>query len=1063
MKLVQQISLWFSEGNSDKIYEVDLCEVGGGKFVVNFRYGRRGAALKDGSKTPLPINEQEAKKIYDKLVNSKKKEGYQEVGGLVSDASQTIDFGALQSTPSVTAEEEHTLENFVWQSLQNSIQNNVPTLAQNQKPAVKWSLSRIIWRVGELRIKKAVPTLISLLPKSDAMQQYCICWALGRCGDAVATPTLQQLAKAAASKDMVKRIANLALLEILKNIKSNDLKTVENQYFTSLPKNIQTLLSNSEKINELENVMHNVGNKLPNILHTFYLLLPSYPHLKETIKKFLATMPFKGEGYFKSVRYIYKAAEFRDDFEILSFIAVLFEVKKAIFSTNQYYFYIGNKYFTVKEEVKKKDSKLGYSENTRSYLIRRTWRTLRTLAESNNSLQYVDFAKHYLVQFTEDLYTEASAYRNEMRHWAHNPRTGRWETSTIIRENQYKEWAEYQVFNQILYRNSPRFENTNSGKAWKLKQGVTFETPAPNTREEAYPEFWDAHPEALIWLLKYSQSLPVHQFAVKALKHNELALSKITYEDLKLILTKPYPETLALGIELAKKWYDPQQPNLELAMTLFHAELLEARELARNWVEISPNFYTQQFDFYLVIISKFEDNRNWMVKFLKNKNISEEITQRTINEVTHYWLHLTPTEGVENYINEVSSTFGAVFEKALKNVHLGLVSELLKSPINGLQIFGAQILLKHNTLPENLPDGMIGSLVNSALAEVRQIGVSLFGKLPNNILLKNRETLKGFCLAHFPEIRASVRPVIARLAAENPTFGREWADEMMPFFKMKEPFEGLHEDLLTLFTTALAAHWQHLDNETALRLLGSSKMPRQVFGQFLLANVVKTNDLAMRQILKLADHDLIAVRRWVINFYETNIGRIKYEASEALRILDAKWEEVRLWSFDYFRRIFSEREWTPELLVFVCDSTRNDVQQFGKEMITKFFKEENGVDYLLKLSQHPSQNLQNFATHYLEQFASGKIEYIEKLEHYFITILSQVNRSSVAKMRIFNFLEQEALQNEVVAQLAANIMTRQSATIAVADKAASLRVMAAIKRKFPNVKMAMQVKAVAVR
>jgi hypothetical protein len=268
---------------------------------------------------------------------------------------------------------------------------------------------------------------------------------------------------------------------------------------------------------------------------------------------------------------------------------------------------------------------------------------------------------------------------------------------------------------------------------------------------------------------------------------------------------------------------------------------------------------------------------------------------------------------------------------------------------------------------------------------------------------------------------------------------------------------------LTLFTTALASHWGHLDNEVALRLLGSSKMPRQVFGHFLLANILKTNDLSMRQILRLADHDLIAVRRWVMNFYETNIGRIKYEANEALRILDAKWDEVRIWSFDYFRRTFSERDWTPELLVFVCDSTRNDVQQFGKEMITKFFKEENGVDYLLKLSQHPSQNLQSFATHYLEQFASEKTEYIEKLEHYFITILSQVNRSGVAKMRIFNFLAQESLKNEVVAQFAANIMTRQSATMAVADKAATLRVMLAIKQKFPHIKMAMQMKTVVTR
>ena len=110
-----------------------------------------------------------------------------------------------------------------------------------------------------------------------------------------------------------------------------------------------------------------------------------------------------------------------------------------------------------------------------------------------------------------------------------------------------------------------------------------------------------------------------------------------------------------------------------------------------------------------------------------------------------------------------------------------------------------------------------------------------------------------------------------------------------------------------------------------------------------------------------------------------------------------------------------------------------------------------------QLSQHPSVNLQNFATHYLEQFAADKPEHIEKLEHYFVTVLSQVNRSGVAKARIFNFLQEEGLKNEPIATMIAKIMSRQSATMAVADKAACLQVMVALKRKYPMMEMAMKV------
>src|SRR4051794_25790092 len=78
MKLIKQTLLSFREGSSDKIYEVDLCEVGASRYVVNFRYGKRGANLKEGAKTVSAVPLAEAQRIFDDLVDSKKKKGYQE-------------------------------------------------------------------------------------------------------------------------------------------------------------------------------------------------------------------------------------------------------------------------------------------------------------------------------------------------------------------------------------------------------------------------------------------------------------------------------------------------------------------------------------------------------------------------------------------------------------------------------------------------------------------------------------------------------------------------------------------------------------------------------------------------------------------------------------------------------------------------------------------------------------------------------------------------------------------------------------------------------------------------
>jgi len=71
----EKITLFYKQEKSDKVYKAAL-EEKEGLFIVNFAYGRRGATLKTGTKTQSPVDYEKAKKIYDKLVNSKAEKGY---------------------------------------------------------------------------------------------------------------------------------------------------------------------------------------------------------------------------------------------------------------------------------------------------------------------------------------------------------------------------------------------------------------------------------------------------------------------------------------------------------------------------------------------------------------------------------------------------------------------------------------------------------------------------------------------------------------------------------------------------------------------------------------------------------------------------------------------------------------------------------------------------------------------------------------------------------------------------------------------------------------------------
>ena len=89
MKLIRRVSLGLREGNSDKVYIVDLCEVAGRKFVVNFQFGRRGQPLKEGTKTDAPVAEAVARSIFAKLVEEKERKGYSETAEAAAAAPAT--------------------------------------------------------------------------------------------------------------------------------------------------------------------------------------------------------------------------------------------------------------------------------------------------------------------------------------------------------------------------------------------------------------------------------------------------------------------------------------------------------------------------------------------------------------------------------------------------------------------------------------------------------------------------------------------------------------------------------------------------------------------------------------------------------------------------------------------------------------------------------------------------------------------------------------------------------------------------------------------------------------
>jgi len=72
---MEQTTLYYRQGSSDKVYRASIAPKDGG-YIVQFAYGRRGTTLQTGTKTLSPVSADQARRIYDKLIEEKTAKGY---------------------------------------------------------------------------------------------------------------------------------------------------------------------------------------------------------------------------------------------------------------------------------------------------------------------------------------------------------------------------------------------------------------------------------------------------------------------------------------------------------------------------------------------------------------------------------------------------------------------------------------------------------------------------------------------------------------------------------------------------------------------------------------------------------------------------------------------------------------------------------------------------------------------------------------------------------------------------------------------------------------------------
>ncbi|WP_439130947.1 WGR domain-containing protein [Polaribacter sp.] len=1008
MKLVKQKTLYFFEGKSDKVYEVDICE-NQDLFVVNFRYGRRGANLREGTKTVFPVGYEEAVKIFDKLIESKEKKGYSENLELEKKATPKVHINTVR---------EKTILKYLEQAVKN-------TYARN------WKVSRIILRAGNLKMIQASALIAEFIDSKDQFEQYNAITVLASFNITEYKNKILEVFKTAKFSTIGGRAACAFLLKFGNETDKKEIKKEVENYitkdtFTSLA--IQFLNADATKAS---------------LLYYAYIFAFDDEQLRGKILEIIERIPFKANT-FKSIRYIFRTAQITNDVAFFAILSKRLALNKPGFTSDYFYDEKGN-WVSVLKEMAKPNPSVAFSRKTKSYFNHSIYKKMYDLS-INDTETYVKYATQMLLSLNdkEDDVKEEIVY-----NYNYN-----WETQTYNNEQRcFPKYANYTALMYVLYGASTRFTQQ------KDKWFYVIDDKKVSKREEALSTIWNTSSKAVLQILANAKSDVAIDFALKIIDENPQFLEDLSTEIISKLANHYHPKVIALIVDILKTKYENSQPEQDIVIGLLNSGNEKALELGFYWLkkyEINL-FNNQEFISSLLFTNQVE-----VIAFLSELYKEEIIYNHKIDIHQLGPLFQKNTHFTKEFLIAIANLIGNTkFGELLKGTSANKITELSNSTLVSNKLFAIN-LAKHNTTPAyKLFKDSFEAYINADDELLRKAGIEILSHFPDSFLLENKQEIVGFCFSEYKEVREAIQPTIERLVKLDRNFKQSLLDKLLQVLTESEVYEGLHENSYQLLTTYFKDDLAFLSEEQIFAFVLSDYEFAQNLGLPLFEKRIQLATMPIEKVIQLADSAIFAIRKKVQDYFEKNTTKINYELEVALSIFNANWQDVIDWACVYFDKHIQPEKWTADVLLYISDNVKIEVQQFAIKMMTKHFSNEKGLPLLEKLQEHPSKEMQFFVTNYLNSFAKDNQNVILKLENYFRTSLFTINTNRATKTRVYQFLEQESVKNKAVAKMTIGLIHSILDTKTIIDRSKNIDILLTIATQFPNLEIPLLIKDVA--
>ena len=1025
MQIVRSVRLWMKEGRSDKIYEIDLVDLerpDDARYLVNFRYGRRGSSLRDGTKTSSPVSRANAEKLFDSVMVSKINDGYRRVDG---DA-------AAPAVPDTAATAD---------GRDAELLRKLAICARGAWPDNE--RERLFWRLGVVRLAAAYPQLAAIAGKTGAANAgYSLVYALARCGGADAADLLRSCADLNTSPVTRDYAAYAVASELMGARRAPPRLSLPRTTDAAATRDIEMALANGDGASLLQALLA-ASVAQPGFANQFLIALAHHALADGTARKTLlaavrAMTP--RPPYVQVLRRLFKYADLTDDGPLFAATARQFELATPMYRRNRVYndrvFVPGSRQaLKLSEELQSANPRLALSDQTLLYFKRRAWRMLRKRAELGQDA-FTAMASELLLAFTDADGVKPATWTSYVLI------DGRWQPAPQATEALGRVWS----VSHLLHEAAETSRFNPSALAHRH-----IGARAPGRREEAFPALWDAQPQLLLRIATSARNYAAARFAADALRQGPPRPEAMDIAAIGGLLASPYPEVTTLAASIARRLIDAGKTEAALIASLIEATTQELRDLAIRAIDDRADWpWADATLARTALTSPHEHVQGRTRGWLRDRAPSRDQRARA-TEAFAAWLSLLPGEpddATRAGLNAALALLPQLWPERDCPLQPEVIESLTGHPSRDVQAASIQLIAVTPTRPSDLPAEFWQAILQADAPEIRIASMALLARLDDAALAQHRDGITLAATGAHGGLRAAARPLVARLAAADEAYAIRLRDMLMAGFFRAEPVEGHAVDMVALFAEALPQEAAAIDDGTLWRLLQARAGGARMMG----AKLLESRDpqcFSIRQLARLGNHPFAAVRLFALQAFANDEARFRADPQNAVLLVESEWDDVRTTAVHRLTAWPSDALPAAALAV-MADSTVPSVQDGARLLLRRSLAEGDVAEVLGRVLEHPSGSFHLFVTELITAHSLADAAIFAKFLTQARIILMQINRGRIAKDRIFTALRNEALAHRDRAADIARLLHDFTLSVTLRDKAPALMILRDIARAWPD-------------